>query len=86
LSNILACDDDGANDDEQNDVNIPRIKQGGDKDSEKLQAQLTDLFTEHADIFSYSVKGPTDVSPMEFTVDKQVERVGATEWHRDRSQ
>ena len=47
------------------------------EDSEKLQAQLK---TEHADISSYSVKGhSTDVSPMEFTVDKKVERVGATE-------
>ena len=65
------------------------LKKGATKKTtrwEKLQAQLTDLFTEHADIFSYSVKGPTDVSPIEFTVDKQVERVGATEWHRDRCQ
>ena len=36
-----------------------------------MQAQLTDLVTEHADIFSYSVKGPADVSPMEFTVDEK---------------
>jgi len=88
LSNILACDDDGANEDEQNDIDIPRMKQGGDKkdytmgDKEKLQAQLPDLITEHADIFSYSVKGLSmDVSPIELTVDKEVERVGATEWH-----
>ena len=89
MSNILACDDNGANEDEQNNIEIPRMKQGGEKkdytlgDSKKLQAQLTDLFTEHAEIFSYSVKGlSTGVSPMEFTV----ERVRATEWHRNRSQ
>jgi len=39
--------------------------------SEKLQNALTDLITEYDDIFSYSVKGRSaDVSPIEFTVDK----------------
>jgi len=75
--------------DEQIDIHISRMRKGSENkdytmvDSDKLQVQLTDLITEHAGIFSYSVNGSMDVSTMEFTVHN---KVGETEWHRDRSQ
>ena len=40
--------------------------------SDKLQASLTNLITEHEDFFSYSVKGRSmDVPPMDFKVDEK---------------
>ena len=79
LSEILELfDDDGADEDGQNDINISRINTSSDNygytmgGSEKLQASLTDLRTEYEDIFSYSVKRRSmDVLPMEFKVDKK---------------
>ena len=60
MSDILAFDDDdGANEDEQDDIDILRMTKGREHKeymmgySEISQAQLTDLITEHADIFSY---------------------------------
>ena len=78
LSEVLESDDDGADEEGKNNIDISRMKEGSDnKDytmggSEKLQLALTDLITEYDDIFSYSVKGLSmDVPPMEFTVDEK---------------
>ena len=92
LSEVLEFDDDGADEEGQNDIDISRMKEGSDnKDytmggSEKLQNALTDLITEYDDIFSYSVKGRSmDVPPMEFTVDERSWESSGSRRLRDRS-
>ena len=76
LSEALEYDDDDADEEGQNDIDISRMQEGTDnKDytmggSEKLQNAITYLITKYDDIFSYSVKVRSmDVPPIEYTVD-----------------
>jgi len=79
MSRILGMDDDGADEEGPNDIDISRINGAPRNDdytiggSTNLQQELHSLIKEYDDIFSYSVKGRSmDVPPMEFDVDKKL--------------
>jgi hypothetical protein len=72
-------DDDGADEEGPNDIDISRINGPPRNDdytiggSTNLQQELHSLIIEYDDIFWYSVKGRSmDVPPMEFDVDKKL--------------
>jgi hypothetical protein len=80
LSEILGFDDDGADEEGPNDIDISRMTENAPNDdytiggSPELQSGIRALIGEYKDIFSYSVKGKAvNVPSMEFTVNK-------TEW------
>jgi hypothetical protein len=79
MSQILGIDDDGADEDGPNDIDISRMNGSARNDdytiggSPALQDNLHALIKEFDDIFSYSVKGRSmDVPPMEIDVDKKL--------------
>ena len=79
MSQILGIDDDGADEDGPNDIDISRMNGSARNDdytiggSPALQDNLHALIREYDDISSYSVKGRSmDVPPMEFDVDKKL--------------
>ena len=76
MSQILRIDDDGADEEGPNDIDISRMNGAARNDdytiggSTNLQQELHTLIKEYNDIFSYSVKGRSmDVPPMEFDVE-----------------
>ena len=78
MSDMLEVDDNSADEDGQNDIDISRMNTSSSNNdytmggSEELQALLTDLITEYKDIFSYSIKGRSmEAPPMEFKVDER---------------
>ena len=81
MRDMLGYDDDGADEDGVNDIDISRMDPNhGNNDyqlggSPHLQQALHALIAEYSDIFNYSVKGKAmDVPPMEITVDRTFNR------------
>ena len=78
MSQILGIDDDRADEEGPNDIDISRMNGAARDDdytiggSTILQKELHSLIKEYDDIFSYSVKGKSmAVPPMQFEVDKE---------------
>jgi hypothetical protein len=78
ISEMLGYDDDGADDQGVNDIDISLMTPEATYDdfhlggSPELQSKLRSLIAEFPDIFSYSVKGKAmNVPPMEFKIDKE---------------
>ena len=75
MRDMLGYDDDGADEDGVNDIDITRMVQHNlnHDGTVQLQQALNSMIAEFSDIFSYSVKGKAmDVPPMEFTIDRSL--------------
>jgi len=91
MRKILGIDDDGADEEGLNDIDISRMNGTARNDdytiggSPALQKHLHALIKEYDDIVSCSVRGKSmEVPPMEFDVDKKLWEAERTGWLRDR--